>query len=175
MVKANETLAGCVDLVSAITNPPADWTECAKLPYKHGMPALPLWIDALCINQADVAEKTHQVGLMGRIYRQSQNTLAWLGPKDATSSAVLTLTKALAEDWTDSDDGSLTWLASPLYDALLYLLSDREPMEAVGDLFMRRPYWSRAWVLQEMALSERLTIVCGGDICPGDNDRRAWL
>ena len=38
-----------------------------------------LWIDALCINQADDLERTHQVNLMGRIYKSSKGVLVYLG------------------------------------------------------------------------------------------------
>jgi hypothetical protein len=38
-----------------------------------------LWIDALCINQKDVAEKTHQVALMAEIYKGCTHCYAWLG------------------------------------------------------------------------------------------------
>jgi len=36
-------------------------------------------VDALCINQDDILERTHQVGLMGEIYSNSQETVIWLG------------------------------------------------------------------------------------------------
>ncbi|KAF2195633.1 hypothetical protein K469DRAFT_699217 [Zopfia rhizophila CBS 207.26] len=38
-----------------------------------------VWADALCINQTDSFERTHQVGLMGEIYRNSRETVIWLG------------------------------------------------------------------------------------------------
>ncbi|KAI0111126.1 heterokaryon incompatibility protein-domain-containing protein [Nemania sp. FL0031] len=38
-----------------------------------------LWVDAVCINQRDNAEKTYQVQLMGDIYSQTTNGLLWLG------------------------------------------------------------------------------------------------
>ncbi|KAI2602040.1 heterokaryon incompatibility protein-domain-containing protein [Hypoxylon sp. NC1633] len=38
-----------------------------------------IWIDAICINQEDEAEKTHQVRLMSRIYSEARSTLIWLG------------------------------------------------------------------------------------------------
>jgi len=38
-----------------------------------------IWVDALCINQDDILERTHQVGLMGDIYSNSQETVIWLG------------------------------------------------------------------------------------------------
>lgn len=38
-----------------------------------------LWADALCINQDDTSERTLQVGLMAEIYRNSKETVIWLG------------------------------------------------------------------------------------------------
>lgn len=40
---------------------------------------MPLWIDALCINQQDGDEKMVQVQMMGRIYRSAQQVTIWLG------------------------------------------------------------------------------------------------
>src|ERR1700712_2257370 len=37
-----------------------------------------LWVDAICINQNDLDEKSHQVQLMGDIYRQASIVLSWL-------------------------------------------------------------------------------------------------
>lgn len=38
-----------------------------------------LWVDAICIDQSNVAEKNHQLGLMARIYRQAQEAHIWFG------------------------------------------------------------------------------------------------
>jgi hypothetical protein len=40
------------------------------------------WIDALCINQVDTKERTHQVRLMGQIYASADHVLVWLGKGD---------------------------------------------------------------------------------------------
>ncbi|OAL44115.1 hypothetical protein IQ07DRAFT_592559 [Pyrenochaeta sp. DS3sAY3a] len=40
-----------------------------------------LWIDALCINQQDVGERTHQVEMMGRIYEKCQRAIVYLGDR----------------------------------------------------------------------------------------------
>jgi len=37
------------------------------------------WVDALCINQAVILEKNHQVGNMGKIYSNAAFVLVWLG------------------------------------------------------------------------------------------------
>ncbi|KAF2874809.1 heterokaryon incompatibility protein-domain-containing protein [Massariosphaeria phaeospora] len=44
--------------------------------YKEG---LVLWVDALCINQKDVEERTNQVKLMGRIYESCKSVIVYLG------------------------------------------------------------------------------------------------
>jgi Heterokaryon incompatibility protein (HET) len=41
-----------------------------------------LWADQVCMNQDKLAERSHQVALMGKIYGKSRKTLVWLG--DAT-------------------------------------------------------------------------------------------
>lgn len=38
-----------------------------------------LWADALCINQTDLRERTHQVSLMSSIYSRAKLVLVWLG------------------------------------------------------------------------------------------------
>lgn len=48
-----------------------------------------IWIDAICINQVDDEEKGWQVALMGDIYRQTSEVIAWLGPSAHNSDAVL--------------------------------------------------------------------------------------
>lgn len=45
-----------------------------------------LWVDGICINQADIAEKTAQVGMMALIYSNAVCVNAWLGEHDVTLS-----------------------------------------------------------------------------------------
>jgi hypothetical protein len=46
-----------------------------------------VWADALCINQEDPSERTHQVGLMSEIYKNSRETVIWLGEQTASDDA----------------------------------------------------------------------------------------
>ncbi|EMD00700.1 hypothetical protein BAUCODRAFT_180392 [Baudoinia panamericana UAMH 10762] len=48
-----------------------------------------LWIDAVCINQADSAERTQQVGMMAQIYGSASGVLAWLGPSHHNSDVAM--------------------------------------------------------------------------------------
>ncbi|KAF2657341.1 hypothetical protein K491DRAFT_595248, partial [Lophiostoma macrostomum CBS 122681] len=43
------------------------------------MHTLPIWIDAICINQSDKQEKNSQVPLMRDIYRKAAKVIAWIG------------------------------------------------------------------------------------------------
>lgn len=47
-----------------------------------------LWIDAICINQMDKSEKTHQVRQMNKIYALAKRVIVWLGLADQDSTAV---------------------------------------------------------------------------------------
>ncbi|KAK4217198.1 heterokaryon incompatibility protein-domain-containing protein [Rhypophila decipiens] len=38
-----------------------------------------MWVDALCINQADKAEVSQQVGIMGNVFKSCERVLVWLG------------------------------------------------------------------------------------------------
>ncbi len=46
----------------------------------HGIMDRVLWVDALCINQDDAAERSRQVQLMRRIYESCKADIAWIGP-----------------------------------------------------------------------------------------------
>ncbi|KAK3367256.1 heterokaryon incompatibility protein-domain-containing protein [Lasiosphaeria ovina] len=48
-----------------------------------------LWVDAICINQADAREKEGQLGLMRSLYEQAAQVCVWLGePADGTAIAI---------------------------------------------------------------------------------------
>ncbi|CAG9939676.1 unnamed protein product [Clonostachys rosea f. rosea IK726] len=71
------------NLVSALQCAPRHLRES-----KHAM-SLKLWVDAICINQEDINEKSHQVSLMKDIYSQSGVVLCWLGsPSDPIHGAM---------------------------------------------------------------------------------------
>jgi hypothetical protein len=43
-----------------------------------------IWVDAICINQIDDADKGAQISLMPKIYGAAYRTLIWLGSKEHT-------------------------------------------------------------------------------------------
>ncbi|KAH7252746.1 heterokaryon incompatibility protein-domain-containing protein, partial [Fusarium tricinctum] len=71
------------NLASALRHTPHHLDESKNTAGKR------IWVDAICINQDDGAEKTHQVSTMGRIYSQSGIVLCWLGlPTDSIVAAI---------------------------------------------------------------------------------------
>ncbi|KAF2818004.1 uncharacterized protein BDZ99DRAFT_339975, partial [Mytilinidion resinicola] len=48
-----------------------------------------IWIDAICINQSDTAERASQVSMMQHIYSRADATVVWLGPPENDSESAL--------------------------------------------------------------------------------------
>lgn len=46
---------------------------------RHSSQPRTLWVDAICINQDDLYEKSQQVPQMAEIYRRATSVLIWLG------------------------------------------------------------------------------------------------
>ncbi|KAH7329955.1 heterokaryon incompatibility protein-domain-containing protein [Rhexocercosporidium sp. MPI-PUGE-AT-0058] len=108
-----------------------------------------LWIDAICIDQQSTKEKSHQVAQMRQVYLSAQQVIMWLGPELSTSSS-------LAIDFLRSipmrKDGT------PQYD---YQEADSPAWFASDDLFLKRPYWHRSWILQEVLHNRPVTVYVG--------------
>ncbi|KAK3897785.1 heterokaryon incompatibility protein-domain-containing protein [Staphylotrichum tortipilum] len=102
------------------------------------------WIDALCINQDDLAEKTQQIRMMDQIYFRASAVLVWLGAGRYTE-----LQQEIAQLQMESLQGNAS---SPITSREIEMAS----------LLRTDPYWGRLWILQEMSVAGQLT-VCFGD------------
>jgi hypothetical protein len=56
-----------------------------------------LWVDALCINQDDIPERSEQVNKMGSIYTNARRVVLWLGEEADDSTSALTTLRSLGE------------------------------------------------------------------------------
>ncbi|KAH7361167.1 hypothetical protein BKA66DRAFT_396649, partial [Pyrenochaeta sp. MPI-SDFR-AT-0127] len=54
-----------------------------------------LWVDAICIDQNDLIERNHQVGLIGQIYSNATLVLTWGGKSDEDAQIVSKLISRL--------------------------------------------------------------------------------
>jgi hypothetical protein len=112
-----------------------------------------LWIDAVCINQNDIEERNHQVGLMSFIYRQAYHVIAWLGPETETSHEAIGFLNQML-------DGSI-----PMANC------DRLPFKKKWDAIKQlceMQYWRQLWIIQEVVLASQVTFWCGKDTLPGE-------
>lgn len=129
-----------------------------------------VWLDAICINQDDLEEKSVQVALMGDVYAKAAKVLACVGPADACSDeirdALLDLDAALlpslegafddenAEEQAYRDE----WCPPRGEDYARKICEDHYT-------FLSREYFRRVWIIQELfGGSHRhdcISILCG--------------
>lgn len=57
-----------------------------------------MWIDSICIDQANVEERNHQTNLMWTIYWRASRVWLWLGEVDEKSLKVLQLFRNSVEN-----------------------------------------------------------------------------
>ncbi|OCK79122.1 HET-domain-containing protein [Lepidopterella palustris CBS 459.81] len=147
-----------------------------------------LWIDALCINQKDNEEKSHQVQMMGEIFRQADGVVVWLGQEDGTSASALSVIRqiTLPDLWgryraylrrkkTKVDQTRTMKEEANLLDEETEILAeldsrlDHNGQVAGLDAFrllVDRPWFERVWVLQEVAMSKDALVMCGPETIP---------
>jgi hypothetical protein len=130
--------------------------------------ALALWIDAICINQADNAEKAKQVVLMRRIYVSAQRVLIWLGPSSTDSwEAMMLIPKLLrAKEIQAANNSTRQFIEMGTQDKkdLGLPLNMNSAYPALGAL-LKRTWFTRMWIIQEVAVSREAILVCGNQDC----------
>ncbi|GKZ91882.1 hypothetical protein AnigIFM59636_004562 [Aspergillus niger] len=107
-----------------------------------------LWVDALCIDQENNAEKTRQLGCMVDIYGQARMVCIWLGESDnerrsdkAMDFIPQLVDMATLDANTDGKDHAHQWAA----------LSE----------LTRDPWFARRWIVQEISLASKAVVYCG--------------
>ncbi|KAF1991767.1 hypothetical protein K402DRAFT_367087, partial [Aulographum hederae CBS 113979] len=122
-------------------------------------PGVWYWIDAICIDQSNLGERSKQVTLMGRLYQESVATIAWSGPAGERSWYAIPLIKELAEGFQETE--GIEFVREMLWDP-----DNRAPWIAL-DKFFRRDWWSRVWIRQEYVLPKGLLLGCGSQWVSG--------
>ncbi|GAB7353005.1 hypothetical protein MBLNU459_g3566t1 [Dothideomycetes sp. NU459] len=107
-----------------------------------------LWIDALCINQKDAVEKSSQISYMSTIYNQAECVRIWLGEYDAAIPIAFDFIKRC--------------LDAEVLDKMMEDTNASRSWDALSSL-MRKPWFSRRWIVQEIALARKATLHCGDE------------
>lgn len=107
----------------------------------------PLWIDALCIDQTNPADKKAQILHMAKIYCRCTQFTIWLGEESETSAlAVNALTRIGKMERVDH----------------FFELKGRARSAIIE--FLNRSWWTRVWIVQEVAMAADpgvARILCG--------------
>jgi hypothetical protein len=143
----------------------------------------PIWIDSLCIDQENLSEKAVQIQLMAKIYTQASLLFACVGAHADLTEVLIenvhrkkraeyaALQSSLSECEQDEEmDANLNEMQG--WDIWLETLDEQTLCSLRSALthFVSRPYWSRVWVVQEIALSEgKILILCGTDAIVWDD------
>ncbi|KIX98107.1 uncharacterized protein Z520_06187 [Fonsecaea multimorphosa CBS 102226] len=135
-----------------------------------------VWADQICINQADLKERTSQVQQMHMIFSLAENVLVWLG-------------KAIRAEKTQMFTQMFTWLHSPrrtgrIEDApsfaqFMARLMTGEPhlypppsedhhlfTKQIAKDILEDPWFSRSWVIQEAVHAKNLLVYLGPVVLP---------
>ncbi|KAK8060762.1 Heterokaryon incompatibility protein 6-OR allele [Apiospora saccharicola] len=119
-----------------------------------------LWIDGVCINQDDTVERSQQVLKMGSIFSGAQCVRIFIGEAEDGDNM------AHAMDLLSTLD--------TLGNRLRFIERVRVDQDGSRGLInmLRRPYWQRMWMFQEIVLSRKAVVHCGLHTIPWDNLRR---
>ncbi|KAI1212289.1 HET-domain-containing protein [Annulohypoxylon truncatum] len=125
-----------------------------------------MWIDALCINQADEVEKGSQVARMSEIYRLAHRVVAWIGPEENDSDHAMEwmdlLSSQVEVDFSKFELSPAKNCTDPTIGNVAVPL-DFDARSAVSVChLLSRQWFSRLWVQQEVALANSEAIIkCG--------------
>ncbi|KAI0185306.1 heterokaryon incompatibility protein-domain-containing protein [Xylaria flabelliformis] len=107
-----------------------------------------VWIDAICVNQSDLVERSSQVLLMQQIYSKAASVIVWLG------KPVQGLSRTFSDVRKESGD--------PYSHAINHNAVHYGATRVISCL-LSRPWWTRVWVVQELASAKKACIRCDGD------------
>jgi hypothetical protein len=143
-----------------------------------------LWIDAMCINQHDLSERSQQVSIMGLIYANACKVSVWLGVTDTRFVATVAFIKNIARMCCIhqySNDEPESWqklLSKARNHTWMEFLEEGNPAFHILDstdacwedlrLFFDLPWFFRVWIIQEVQNCEDVQVLCGEDVVSWD-------
>ena len=113
-----------------------------------------LWVDSICINQADTTERNEQVRMMRDIYGSAKSVIVWLGSsKPATTAALNFIEQAVDSRNRDEGRQELSIHDSATKDFY-------SAATILEHIFQRKWFW-RTWVIQEVVVAKHVTFFVG--------------
>jgi hypothetical protein len=129
-----------------------------------------IWIDAICINQIDNAEKSVQIAMMDEIYSGARRVIAWLGRCDEHTHPALEVIQRLKSIPLEKRQVTITDFESPEYQSIL----GNPPISSQTwndyAAFIQRAWFNRIWVIQEAFLAKHIDVLCGPHVLSWEHD-----
>ncbi|KAJ4990452.1 heterokaryon incompatibility protein [Stagonosporopsis vannaccii] len=143
--------------IDEVTNPSSPHVVSVDPIEKRYRPKL-LWIDMLCIDQANNAERNHQVQLMREIYSKASRVIVWLGDTKASGkrmTALNAIIQLIAQNFTLKDlprykVGALT---IPQVKSRLGYSTWDDMWHVISAAFISE-WYTRVWCVQEIVLAQ---------------------
>lgn len=136
------------------------------------------WVDAICINQSDLDERSRQVRIMPDIYSKAAGVIVWLGHDREVDSQITqrygdvkNIMHHVNRKAKKLKKLERRWLVS-LRAFVTDELQDWEMPEGgiltIADIKLilgcfLRSWFSRAWVIQELSLARKIRMFVGGE------------
>ncbi|KAK4208620.1 heterokaryon incompatibility protein-domain-containing protein [Rhypophila decipiens] len=183
-----------------------------------------VWVDAICIDQANDDEKSWEVNRMREVFQKAETVYHWLGPEADDSDFLLDWAAEFGREAFRADMlGFAAKSPNEQEECLLRFLGEKHPdlapkpisrgpsssdmssthktasflvqlaiqdppdlsstrMNKAMDAFLRRSFFQRLWIVQELAVSRHSVFLCGNRRLPVDHiesvlaltGRRLW-
>jgi hypothetical protein len=116
-----------------------------------------LWIDAICINQEDLAERQEQVGHMRNIYSSCSSDILWLGPGSDDYRRGMKAVRRLAALTRKQEESGAGWVNVRSCENVV------QTQLLIGKLLRHNAVWKRVWIMQEISVSPNVILTNGHD------------
>lgn len=137
-----------------------------------------LWIDGICINQADIEERNVQVTRMGDIFSRAERVIVWLGSSTEDSPLAMETLGYLGHQVVSTANRrrvpapgakEKTWFTS----SIQFPFEDNT-WKAISNL-LERSWFKSLWVVQEVHLAPKCLFLCGEEELDWTTFRHAIL
>ena len=123
-----------------------------------------IWVDALCINQGDLVERSNQVHFMKEIYDAAADVVVWMGEEDTVHAAdVFALIKRIAvvarNEPEYDPERPFNMGCNDKYPVREDLPSPDDQIWGQLNFFLQHEWFQRVWVLQEVARDDARMIL----------------
>ncbi|KAM0718467.1 hypothetical protein Q7P37_005537 [Cladosporium fusiforme] len=120
----------------------------------------PVYIDAVCINQLDSSEKGHQIKLMQSVYSRALEVIIWLGSSVVNAEMDFNLRSLQAHgDWVWTEKrGKMAGAGTEAGRDVASLVDNHK---LAIEFISSQPYWHRTWIIQEIMLASKITLIVG--------------